>query len=418
MKNHFWTITLAVLLALGLTVGSAWAVPCTVPSVAYPTIQSAEDDATCDTINVKKCGPPNATCGPNGVYHESVDIDKRLTLNCNGAVLDGAPEGGPQIADDGIDILPGADGTTVKGCTVQNFKENGIQALGVNGLTIENCTLKSNGSRGLVLNGDDFLIESNKAIENAGDGFKLLSADDGIIRNNLAGGNNSDGFDVLGDRLQILNNRALRNHDDGFEVDSNETTIMGNRAETNNDKGFDLNDFSETTISGNKSSENKNEGFEMGNLDENLIENNLANDNGEEGFSIYSDSDSNTFKSNRSIGNFGDGINISDCCSDSNTLINNTIRNNYGDGIDIDGNTTDTIIDGNRVMKNRGTGIENDGGSDTIIKNNTMKGNRTDLAGMGDECDDSPATDSATDGGGNSFDSGGFDVCTPGTGGG
>ncbi len=75
------------------------------------------------------------------------------------------------------------------------------------------------------------------------------------------------------------------------------------------------------------------------------------------------------------------------------------------------------------MKNNRGTGIENDGGAggDTIIKNNTMKGNRTDLAGKGDDGNCTTACGvcdaaAATDGGGNTFVTGGFKVCTPGTG--
>ena len=91
---------------------------------------------------------------------------------------------------------------------------------------------------------------------------------------------------------------------------------------------------------------------------------------------------------------------------------------NFGDGIDIeDLDSDDNVLDGNIVKNNRGTGIENDGGVDTVIKNNTMKGNRTDLAGRGDDftgvsCDNA----AATDGGGNTFTTGGFKICTPGTG--
>ena len=80
----------------------------------------------------------------------------------------------------------------------------------------------------------------------------------------------------------------------------------------------------------------------------------------------------------------------------------------------------DTVIDGNRILNNRGTGIENDAGSDTDIKNNVVKGNHTDIAGRGDDFDfdggECTGAAAATDGGSNVFDTGGFEVCTPGTG--
>ena len=101
------------------------------------------------------------------------------------------------------------------------------------------------------------------------------------------------------------------------------------------------------------------------------------------------------------------------------SLMNNTARRNFGDGIDINDGSVDYILDGNKALNQRnGTGIESDGGFDVVIKNNTMKGNRTDLAGRGDNgnSDGTCGTDPAIDGGGNSFATGGFDTCTPFTG--
>ena len=62
----------ALLIAAALTfhASTTWAATCAVPSLAYPTIQSAVDDPVCTTINVAP-----------GVYPENVTINRSLTLN-------------------------------------------------------------------------------------------------------------------------------------------------------------------------------------------------------------------------------------------------------------------------------------------------------------------------------------------------
>jgi len=131
----------------------------------------------------------------------------------------------------------------------------------------------------------------------------------------------------------------------------------------------------------------------------------------ERGFDIFRMDDSEVSR-NRAIGNSRDGFNLVD--ADSVALIKNIVTRNDGDGIDVDStDVDDTVIDGNRILRNRGTGIEDDADDgETDIKNNVIKGNHTDIAGRGDSC----GNPSATDGGSNVFVTGGFKVCTPGTG--
>jgi hypothetical protein len=57
----------ATLLIMAATAGAA---TCSVPSLSYPTIQSAVDDSACGTINVAP-----------GVYNENLSIQRPLTLN-------------------------------------------------------------------------------------------------------------------------------------------------------------------------------------------------------------------------------------------------------------------------------------------------------------------------------------------------
>src|SRR5207253_6601775 len=58
---------LCVLVVSG--VGTAEAAPCAVPSIPYPTIQSAINDSTCNPINVAA-----------GTYVENVFVNRSVTL--------------------------------------------------------------------------------------------------------------------------------------------------------------------------------------------------------------------------------------------------------------------------------------------------------------------------------------------------
>lgn len=70
MKTLHCKTALLIAGALTLHVSTAWAATCSVPTLTYPTIQSAVDDPACTTINVAP-----------GVYTENVAINRSLTLN-------------------------------------------------------------------------------------------------------------------------------------------------------------------------------------------------------------------------------------------------------------------------------------------------------------------------------------------------
>ena len=111
------TLTLAVVLVLmtfGETKTKAALAICSVPSVSYPTIQSAVADSTCSTINVAA-----------GTYNEQVQITRTLTLRGAQAGVDARtrvptsesiinhPCGPVQIMADNVVL----DGFTVQGST-------------------------------------------------------------------------------------------------------------------------------------------------------------------------------------------------------------------------------------------------------------------------------------------------------------
>ena len=93
------------------------AVPCVVPTVLHPTIQSAVNDPTCDPINVLASATP---------YNENVQITRPLTLNGAQANIDARTRSGPESIIDNstgpIQIL--ANNVTVNGFTLQGAVDN------------------------------------------------------------------------------------------------------------------------------------------------------------------------------------------------------------------------------------------------------------------------------------------------------
>lgn len=95
-------LCLTLLITLLPTTPSVRAQPlggtCNVPSVTYPTIQSAIDDTACDTVQVA-----------TGSFAEHLVIDRSLTLQGNGmanTIIDGTNSGRPVLVDgNGINVL-------------------------------------------------------------------------------------------------------------------------------------------------------------------------------------------------------------------------------------------------------------------------------------------------------------------------
>lgn len=119
MKIHPSKIALLIAGALTFHACTTWAATCSVPSLAYPTIQSAVDDSTCTTINVA-----------SGVYTENVTINRSLTLNGAqaGQPVAGRISGGPAESTlhganptDSVPVIViNAPNVTVDGFTIKN----------------------------------------------------------------------------------------------------------------------------------------------------------------------------------------------------------------------------------------------------------------------------------------------------------
>lgn len=145
----------ALLIAGALTFHAytTWAATCSVPSLAYPTIQSAVDDSTCTTINVAP-----------GVYTENVSISRSLTLN-------GAQAGQPAAAR----ISGGPAESTLQGANPTGSMP--VILINAPNVTVDGFTIR-NSVTANVATGIDIKAISNDALiqYNIFDGITTLEA--------------------------------------------------------------------------------------------------------------------------------------------------------------------------------------------------------------------------------------------------
>lgn len=141
MKIPHTKTALLIAAALTLHASTIWAATCSVPGLAYPTIQSAVDDPVCTTINVAP-----------GVYSENVTINRSLTLNgaqagqlvagrtsagpAESTVVGANPNGSPVFLIDAASV-------TIDGFTIKNAVSNN---------TATGITITSNGNDAVIFN--------------------------------------------------------------------------------------------------------------------------------------------------------------------------------------------------------------------------------------------------------------------------
>jgi hypothetical protein len=164
-------------LVLGLLLGSSMlrgsktraAGPCSVPSVSYPTIQSAVNNPGCATINVAAAS-----------YNENVIIFRSLTLNGAQAGVDARGRSGAEsIINGGLlaNITITANTVTVDGFTLNGPPSSGTAAIvmqtGNTGETIQNNIVNNPGRAASITTSNSTFTQN--AVNNtatASDGFQ------------------------------------------------------------------------------------------------------------------------------------------------------------------------------------------------------------------------------------------------------
>jgi len=332
---------------LACVVGVASAKTIYVPD-DYARIQWAVDNATAgDTIIVR-----------DGVFHENIEVDKRLTLRSE----NGSENCIVQAADPSNDVFHVvADYVNIYGFTIED---------GWHGIYLdhtENCN-----------------IANNNISNNDWGGIELLNSSNNVITGNTM---TNDGVVIWGDELRHWNTHTIEGNtvngkplyyfkdriggkvpeDAGQVILANCTgMLVENLNIRNTDVGIELGFSSQNTIKNNNVSDNEG-GICLGYSSNNSITgNNVLNNGG--GIGMVGSSN-NSITGNSIISNNGIGISLWD--SSSNDITGNNVLNN-GYGICL-GYSSNNIVGNN--ISNNGCGIYLDSSSNNSITGNSISNN-------------------------------------------
>ncbi|MBL8768496.1 MAG: right-handed parallel beta-helix repeat-containing protein [Planctomycetes bacterium] len=396
-----------------LFASSAFAAVITVPG-AQPNIQAA----------VNASNPGDTILVSAGTYEENVDIAggfDGLTIKAKGKViLDCRPSGatgtGPGFAvasqnvtiqgftirhakgtnAHGVFAASGADGLTLRKLTIEHTDSAGIKVT-ANGVTIENttvvgcdggiqvtganaviskCAVRQDGNDGILITGNDALVSKCVLITiEDGEGIEVVGFD-AIVEKNVVDG--ADGPAILtdGNNPTIRSNKILRQCDD--------------------DPGIDVSNASAGLVENNSIRNTYEDGIEINSsvTDLTVTKNKITNCGSEDENGIALRGSNCTVSKNVIRNSQMDGIEV---VGDGNTISDNVIIDSLEDGIDVEVGANNNTIVGNKCLKNRGEGFENNGAG-TTLTGNTLKNNRIDFADNGTF---------ATPPSGNSFTTGG-----------
>jgi predicted outer membrane repeat protein len=253
-------LSLLLLLWL-LTPRPAEATTCDVPTGPYPTIQSAVNDATCDTVNLTAA-----------LYTENVMVGRNVTVQGQGAANTAVDGGG----NDSVFVVQPGLVVTFTSLTIRNgdavgspySRGGGVNILTGTVATILDAAVISNTAQlgaGLSNNGGQLTIVNSQVSNNSAailgggiSGFPV-TAIDSLIANNTAGsfGGGIYGRAVLEESTLLSNTADLGGGFYGFSLTVTHSLVQGNTAE--NGGGIYSNDgtlyLAHTSILSNSASE-------------------------------------------------------------------------------------------------------------------------------------------------------------------
>jgi len=199
----------------------------------YGTIQEAIDNADeDDTIIVSP-----------GTYKESIEIDKRLTVqgqDKSTTIIDGMGGGNAVwiTADDVVfsdfTVINGSvngincyDGTFISDCIIYKNVWNGIWSSGDSGVSIVNCTIYGNDDDGVDISDSNDMRVENVISYNNKFGIRIQNTDDARILNCDTYDNSDDGIHLAhSDYAQIIDCDSYNNSDKGLYLgESNHARI-------------------------------------------------------------------------------------------------------------------------------------------------------------------------------------------------
>ena len=299
----------------------------------------------------------------NGSYYENVDVNKRLTLEGEGAdvVIVHTVSSSDQVIEVTVDYVS-ISGFTVTGTRGSSYKP----AIYLN--NVHHCNIydniASNSQFGIYLSSSsNNVLQNNTANSNlyydSGCGIYLSSSSNNVLQNNTAS-DNCRGIYLYQSSNNTLESNTVNN-------------CLGDGC------GIALSGSSNNTLTNNIVYSNRYYGIYLYQSSNNTLESNIANSNNYfgEGYGIYLGSSSNnTLMNNTASLNGDDGI-VLHSSSNYNTLTNNTMNSNYDCGIYMDSSSNDTLSTNTVNSNNRGIYLS-DSDSNIItcnwMQNNTVRG--------------------------------------------
>ena len=203
----------------------ASATACTVPSMTYPTIQSAIADVSCDPIMVAA-----------GTYNEDLDIDRNITMTGAGANVTTVDGSGTGSVIDIVNDTP--DTVTITGVTVTGGGMDAGAGIDIDGVTVDTAHVVTLGQ---------VLVTGNTATGNGG-GISVgntvtLTMSNSAVTNN-ASGNFGGGIGASQPTLLKLVNVTISGNTAAGgtggvgavgPMDLSNVTIVNNTADSNSD---------------------------------------------------------------------------------------------------------------------------------------------------------------------------------------
>jgi parallel beta-helix repeat protein len=415
-----------VMLAGGLTLAHpAAAASLTVPSGAFPTIQSAVDAAgSGDVINIKP-----------GTYNETVVVTTAIIT------IQKKPKTKGTVIVDGFDPTAASDetfdidatGFRLTNVTVRNGEDDSIECDGNNceirkvrvlssvvgdcinitgaGAIVSGSVLRSCADNAIEITGAGSVVSGNN-VRLSNNACVVVNGSDALVQKNTIGQcEDLEGLTVSGQNPRVLSNKVSGPTDTvalhvACSVSCGTGAVSGNVVTNGaeDDDGIAVSvaaGLGSFDIIGNTVVRSLEHGFDL-DVSDGVIKNNIARENGaekEDGFSITGDN--NSISGNKAIGNGGAGFTIDGI---QNVLTRNVASNNGVEGIKVTASSA-TTLDRNTATGNQADGIENDGAS-SVLTNNRSRNNKLDCTG-----DVAPTTDT-----GNSCADGTSFSTTPGSG--
>jgi parallel beta-helix repeat protein len=333
----------------------------------------------------------------NGSYTENVGVNKRLTLQGEGAdvVIVTAANAEDHVFEANANWMT-ISGFTVTGaknmyakkagiylhyadhCSIYgNNASNNVYGIRLSGSSNNNIiadnTVNSNNVYGIYLSpysGWDYptnnTFTNNVVNSNADGGIFLTQSTNNTLTDNTVNSNGGDGICLWYlTNNTLTNNIASSNDGCGIYLPSSSDNTLTNNTVNSNEYGID--GYGDgNTLYNNTASSNVCAGICISGSS-NTLTNNIANSND---IGIYI-SHSSTL-TNNTVSNNWDGIILS---GSSNTLTNNTASSNGDDGIIVLHYSTNNTLTDNTVNSNGGDGIYLDSSSNNTLSTNTINSN-------------------------------------------